>query len=82
MPALPQHLSEPGRSAQSQPGYGAEHRERLRLHVLRVLQVAGRIIDYVERKRAALSRPPGREQLSDVAHPRAEVFTPRGVPSR
>ena len=67
------------KDAQSQPGYGAEHRERLRLYVLRVLQVARRIIDYIERKRAALSRPPGREQVGDVAHPRAEVFRLAGA---
>ena len=49
-----------------------EHRERGRVHPLRVLQVAGRVVRHVQRQRAAGSRPPLGEQLGHVAHPGAE----------
>ena len=45
-----------------------EHRERRRLHPLRVLQVARRVVRHVERQGAARPRPDLGEELGDVAH--------------
>ena len=71
-----------GKQPEPQAGNGVQHGERLGLDLLRVLQVAGRIVDDIERERAALARSLGREQLGHVAHAGAEVPRPRCVPSR
>ena len=46
-----------GQQAEPEPGDGREHRERRRLHALRVLQVAGRVVRDVERQGAARTGP-------------------------
>ena len=63
------------KETEPQARYRPEHCQRLGLHLLRVLQVAGRIVDHVERQGSALSRAPRGEQLTHVAHPRPEMLT-------